>query len=100
MNGAGKRRLGGRGKKISTEGTKEIERLIKKSPGLVRAPQLKKTLKLRCTVRTVQRTVASLGYKVYRRGPKKVLGACRCAGTRGASGRRLIKFVWFRTLLF
>jgi len=73
LNGAGKRRLGGRGKKISKDEEKEMVRLIKKNPGLVRAPQLKKTLKLRCTVRTVQRTVASLGYKVYRRGPKKVL---------------------------
>ena len=67
LNGAGKRRLGGRGKKISKDEEKEMVRLIKKNPGLVRAPQLKKTLKLRCTVRTVQRTVASLGYKVYRR---------------------------------
>ena len=73
LNGAGKRRRAGRGKKISKEVEKEIERLIKKSPGLVRAPQLKKTLKVRCNVRTAQRTVASLGYKVYRRGPKKVL---------------------------
>ena len=50
-----------------------MAKIISKNPGVVRSPHLKKKLKLKCTVRTVQRAVASLGYTVYRRGSKKVL---------------------------
>ena len=73
LNGAGKRQGSGPKKKITKAQVKEMEKLIKKSPGVVRAPYLKKKLKLKCCLKTVQRAVASLGYKVYRRGSKKVL---------------------------
>ena len=68
LNGAGKKKSAWPTKKITPAQKKEMAKIISKNPGVVRSPHLKKKLKLKCTVRTVQRAVASLGYTVYRRG--------------------------------
>ena len=73
MNGAGKKPRGGPPKKITDAQKREMAKLISKNPGVVRSPHLKKKLKLKCSVRTIRRAVASLGYNVYKRGSKKVL---------------------------
>ena len=63
----------GRPNKLTEAQVKAMDGLIKKNPGVVRAPYLKRKLKLTCHRRTIQRAVAKLGYTVCRRGSKKVL---------------------------
>ena len=72
LNGAGKKSTG-RPKKLTKAQVKEMNGLIRRNPGGVRAPFLKRKLKLSCTLRTIQRAVATLGYSLCRRGSKKVL---------------------------